>query len=215
MNKQEWWIKCKAPSERNKLGRFVKGCVNPNKNGVLRNCKICNKTFYLQGFRINDIKRGKTCSLECGNQLKRGQRHSLRTEFKKGNVPPFKGKKLPKYIKIAISKANMGRKKSQEQIERMRASILKTWDRKGRREYKRYYHTTRTPEYKNWRKAVFERDNYTCRDCGKKGDYLEAHHIKSWAKYPKWRFVKSNGLTLCKICHNKIPKRVGKHILSD
>jgi hypothetical protein len=30
MNKQEWWVKCKAPEERNKLGRFVKGCKNPN-----------------------------------------------------------------------------------------------------------------------------------------------------------------------------------------
>lgn len=52
-----------------------------------------------------------------------------------------------------------------------------------------------------WRESVFKRDNYTCRDCGLSGVYLEAHHIKSYAKYPELRTELSNGITLCKECH--------------
>jgi 5-methylcytosine-specific restriction endonuclease McrA len=58
-----------------------------------------------------------------------------------------------------------------------------------------------SPEYVSWRTAVFERDNYTCRGCGKRGCYLEAHHIKSFAKHPDLRFVVNNGITYCPKCH--------------
>jgi 5-methylcytosine-specific restriction endonuclease McrA len=56
-------------------------------------------------------------------------------------------------------------------------------------------------EYKQWRKYVFMRDCYTCQNCGAKGVYLHAHHIKHWAEYPELRFDVSNGITLCVPCH--------------
>ncbi|MDX1279321.1 HNH endonuclease [Oceanihabitans sediminis] len=59
-------------------------------------------------------------------------------------------------------------------------------------------------EYKEWRLMVFGRDNFTCQICGKRGTYLHAHHIKSFANYEKIRFDVNNGLTLCKVCHRKI-----------
>jgi len=37
------------------------------------------------------------------------------------------------------------------------------------------------PEYKTWVIKVFQRDNYVCQECGKKGR-LEAHHIKEFSK---------------------------------
>jgi hypothetical protein len=57
--------------------------------------------------------------------------------------------------------------------------------------------------YKLWRKAVFERDNYICVFCGQRGEKLQADHIKPFAYFPKFRFDISNGRTLCENCHKK------------
>lgn len=56
-------------------------------------------------------------------------------------------------------------------------------------------------KYIQWRKKVFEYDNYTCWICEIKGCSLEAHHLYSWSKYPELRFKANNGITLCKKCH--------------
>jgi 5-methylcytosine-specific restriction endonuclease McrA len=67
------------------------------------------------------------------------------------------------------------------------------------------------PEYKAWRLSVYKRDNFTCQypNCGRKGfsAKIQAHHIKRWADFPELRFLVSNGITLCKRCHNNIEKQ--------
>lgn len=60
----------------------------------------------------------------------------------------------------------------------------------------------RSSLYQNWRNNVFNRDNYTCQHCCKKGSYLQAHHLKSYSKYPSDRFKIENGITLCRECHS-------------
>jgi len=58
--------------------------------------------------------------------------------------------------------------------------------------------------YKDWRKAVFKRDNYTCRMCeANQSGTLVAHHIKERKDYPELLLDIDNGLTLCKKCHKK------------
>ena len=57
--------------------------------------------------------------------------------------------------------------------------------------------------YRNWRNAVFLRDNYTCQGCGTKKD-LQAHHIIPWSKCNDndcLRYSTQNGITLCRKCH--------------
>lgn len=66
----------------------------------------------------------------------------------------------------------------------------------------------KSKEYKLWRKAVFERDNYTCIWCKVKNGNgkaikLNADHIKPFAYYPALRFAIDNGRTLCVPCHKK------------
>ena len=64
--------------------------------------------------------------------------------------------------------------------------------------------------YKAWRTLVFERDNYTCTECGDhnyagRGESIALHadHIKPFALFPEFRFEVSNGRTLCIPCHKK------------
>lgn len=68
-------------------------------------------------------------------------------------------------------------------------------------------------EYDNWRRQIFERDNYTCQSCGRTGNkvYLNAHHVLPFAEYPEARLVLNNGITLCKLCHELVTQenRIG------
>lgn len=70
-------------------------------------------------------------------------------------------------------------------------------------------------EYRNWRRLVFERDDYTCQWCGARNGngkkvVLNADHIKPFALYPELRFEVSNGRTLCEPCHAKTDTFRGK-----
>lgn len=63
-------------------------------------------------------------------------------------------------------------------------------------------------EYREWRRKVFHRDQFTCvlckAKCGKgKTVVLNADHIKSFANHPELRFDVNNGRTLCAPCHKK------------
>jgi len=66
--------------------------------------------------------------------------------------------------------------------------------------------------YRQWRDAVFKRDEYTCQVCGdNRGGNLNAHHKKPWAEHKDLRYNVDNGITVCKSCHEKIhSKPIGR-----
>lgn len=63
-------------------------------------------------------------------------------------------------------------------------------------------------ECREWRERIFERDNYTCQFCGKRGGRLEADHypvmFSQIFREKNWELLKdiSNGRTLCRPCHD-------------
>lgn len=57
-------------------------------------------------------------------------------------------------------------------------------------------------EYKLFRLAVLERDNYTCQACGRLNSN-HVHHILPFSKFPHLRLCVDKAITLCYACHNK------------
>lgn len=113
---------------------------------------------------------------------------------RKGIVPWNKGltKEDPRVQKYAFNSGNFT-------TERISGANSYSW--KGGITPKNQAIRTST-KYKQWRTAVFTRDDYTCQRCFIKGTKLHAHHIKTFSKYPDLRFKVSNGLTLCVPCHS-------------
>jgi len=122
-----------------------------------------------------------------------------------------KGKKVSEDTKKKISLKMKGRKISY--ATRLKMSIARRgkknhfWKGGKSKHYKTGYYSF---EYKEWRKAIFERDNWTCQECIKNKCYVTAHHIKSFANYPKLRFNLNNGVTLCEECHKKTDNYKGR-----
>lgn len=157
--------------------------------------------------------------------------HKENQGFRKGIKNPSTSiegrKRISNWAKGRMS-PNRGKKISQEQKEKIRLTCktkgLKPpnyprnpWNKGKGIGKSRGKH--QGIEYINWRTQVFVRDNWTCQTCGERG-YVEAHHTKSWSKYPELRYDLNNGVTLCKPCHkltdnygNKKMKLLNNNIL--
>jgi len=115
------------------------------------------------------------------------------------------GKAIPEEVRKKISESNAGREFSVE----LRKKISESLQGEKHPNWKGGITPINTRirgsrEYKLWRKAVFERDNYTCQNCGQVGGYLEADHIKPFALFLELRFDINNGRTLCRPCHKEL-----------
>lgn len=117
-----------------------------------------------------------------------------------------RGKPLSEEHKRNISESRMG-EKNHNFGKDFSGENSPAWKGGISRNYKMGYYFK---EYKNWRKSVFERDCFTCQECGDTG-YITAHHIKSFAKYPELRYEIDNGMTLCEKCHSKTDNYKGKN----
>lgn len=145
--------------------------------------------------------------ISAAHRGKPGHTHMVSAEARARLSEAHKGKPLSEIARAAFEKAHVGSHASDETKAKMSAArkqrvgpLAPCW--KGGIETENH-RIRKSPEYVAWRTAVFERDDYTCQDCGQHGGYLEAHHIHGFAEYPDERFVVDNGKTLCWACHNK------------
>ncbi len=145
-------------------------------------CKLCGKRFL-----DTNTSRRVYCSYECSYQSKRtrkptacsvcGTMHLLKNRVTCSEPCKVKWQAL----KQSGSKSHRWEGGKLSEAMRIRGSR----------------------EYSQWRTAVYERDDYTCKLCGVRGGRLHADHIKPFALYPELRLDLNNGRTLCAPCHFK------------
>lgn len=177
-------------SDASKHHLLISGGNRP-RTGDVASCVFCSKEFY----RSPSSKNKKCCSTDCKDHAAHkgvsrfcevcGDEFSRPISQEKHRG---KGRFCTKVCKgVYMSRSQQGEKNPSWKggispiLRRLRAS----------------------KRFRDWRVAVFTRDDYTCQICKKRGGYLEPDHIKPFAYYPELRFDISNGRTLCKPCHKK------------
>jgi hypothetical protein len=63
--------------------------------------------------------------------------------------------------------------------------------------------------FQQWAYHVKIRDKWRCIICKSK-KIVQAHHLFAWAEYKELRYVLDNGVSLCRMCHEKFHSRYGK-----
>ena len=60
--------------------------------------------------------------------------------------------------------------------------------------------------YWTWRLEVFRRAGWQCERCSvpQRTVPLDGHHVRPWRDYPRHRYEISNGMALCRPCHDLI-----------
>jgi predicted restriction endonuclease len=64
-------------------------------------------------------------------------------------------------------------------------------------------------EYCKWAKVIKISASFCCQICGKRGVYLESHHLNAWHSYPKERYKLSNGVCICATHHRQFHEIYG------
>lgn len=162
--------------------------------GKIINCSGCGKEVYKKPCRLKAKWKTFFCSRKCQIQTykKNAFRFSCAVCAKNVFTQPAQIKYRNRTTCSKTCAAVIKRKRALE--KRQKYGYTKhQLDRLARY----------SPEAKKWKRDVFERDDFTCVQCYKRGGRLEADHIKPWAYFPDLRFVLSNGRTLCRKCHDK------------
>lgn len=185
----------KIPPSKNSKNNFCnRECYSKfhskNKDTTIYICEVCGKNFQSK----NKENANRFCSRECYNTF-----HKIKN---KNRICPVCGKSFE-------ARTSDSKYCSQECHLKSLHSYCKGenhWNWQGGLSKENDRHDSQ--EYKEWRKKVYEKDNYCCVKCGSKNK-LNAHHILSWKHYPELRYNVANGNTLCEKCHIEIHKKYG------
>jgi hypothetical protein len=168
---------------------------------IKRVCETCGAEFEVLPCRVKE-RKGRFCSRSCAMI---GQ-----------NNPNWIGGKVKQICQVCGNefevlacrvKEGRGKYCSQKCLgmangiylqERIKGDKNPNW--KGGVETQHHADYT-SKEYAEWRKSIFERDNYTCQICQNSKSRLNAHHIFPYSEHPDIKYFLHNGITLCVACH--------------
>ncbi len=167
-----------------------------HKHTLLDGSKQPTKEQRAHGERNNKWKGGKTCLI-------------CRVCSKTYEVDPYRAKNS----KTCSSACNRKYRTSAEFRENQSVSLRTRPGYSRSLDWKVIVRTC--SKYAQWRTKVFERDDYTCLECGQRGGKLNADHIKPFSTIAKEYNLQSvedalwcdalwdveNGRTLCLSCH--------------
>lgn len=206
---------------RNNKGQFIKGFIPATKDHRPFCCPICKKTVLIPAWRFYRVK---FCSQPC--KIEAFARKMRKPVYSMCGVCSKKIRSVPSDPRFYCSRKCSGVVHSQKMTGRpsktkgiptgrIPKTAFKKDDPRLMGEKNSSWRGGITPltvkirhsvENDQWRKAVFERDNYQCRSCGARSGkgraiILHADHRLPFALYPRLRFDLINGQTLCKDCH--------------
>ncbi len=202
------WFKVKKAPWLKKY-RFEKGHIPWLKGKSVQT--NTGKTHFKKGHKLNFGKKRPDMSIaQKGKRLPALAYTNSQKRLKELGYPNRTGKKHLLETKKKISESRKGKAIGRKNVNwKGGVTSIKSLVRN-------------LPEYSEWRNGVFERDNYTCYKCGKRGVYLEADHypvlfakllqetinlygknIEKIRKYePLWDI--NNGRTVCKKDHKRV-----------
>ena len=165
--------------------------------------RIQTKAEYWRRYRLEKLPYIKHICIICGTEFVTGKGGAKRCPDCRYLICQYCGEKF---------KSPQGNYKQKYCSRKCKDDVTKGIEPVGLRNHRgikpRTYHITDRDKHgsakdRDWRSAIFLRDNYTCRKCGMQGGRLQAHHIKSWKTHPELRWDIGNGETLCLACHRK------------
>lgn len=222
---QHWLFRCDCGIEK-----VIQ--VNSVKSGDTKSCGCFRREFEKKRFGANSPMFGKKHTEATKKKMvlaslgkRKSKEHienmskAMKKQYQNGRISPFEKmwKENPDFLR-GENNPNWGGKNRKENNGNWMGGISKI-DKSCRC----------MKEYKKWRSDVFERDNWTCRDCKKNKCYVTAHHIKGFSKIIKENNIENvlqardckelweieNGKTLCEDCHKLTDNYKGRAIKSN
>lgn len=214
---------CSTPTIQNYLRKFGIPTRSVSQALTGRRLSEKHKTKVIQNVikaneerRLNGVSEEEKVRLAAIRPTMTGKCHSEVTKAKMRKVR--QGKKISEESKRKISEARVGKYAGSnhplygQTREDMKGENNPNWNGGVTTLYKQIRETI---QYKQWRKACFERDDYTCKFCGQRGGDLHVDHITTYASIiAKCQIISveetigctelwdvGNGRTLCITCH--------------
>ena len=185
----------------------------------------CGKNSEISFANFQKGRRCKKCGIEKRSKKQRLTYEHVKQYFKnnkcelldknyKNALTPVKYKcNCGKISKISFASFQSGRRCRKCGIKKYSGKNCHLWNPNLTDEERKA--TRKHPEYYKWINLIYKKDDYSCQKCKKRKDKsnkdlkLNAHHFINYSSNKKLRFIKSNGITFCDICHTKFHKKYG------